>query len=103
MDEKIYNKKSHRYVTVNGTQYKKLINEGYRVNEDDQLSPPKIITNKNIIELPSKYVKIHEIFNNEILLSNLDPKDLLSLYLTSKDVADNLNNIVKPKISYKSK
>src|SRR5260221_13384495 len=83
--DKIYNKKSKRFITINGAQYNKLIKKGYTINKKGQLSLPDIKSSSSIT--------INEVLNNPSFLLSFEPKDLLSLSLTNKDIANKLNNI----------
>lgn len=40
MSDKIYNKKTHRYLKKNSAYYKKLVSEGWHMNDKGEFSPP---------------------------------------------------------------
>lgn len=80
--EKIYNNHSKRYLTKNGVQYKKLISQGFYV-ENNQLYAPK-----------TKQSTFTTIVNNDVLeniIMEVSIVDLVSLYLTNKDIHNKLN------------
>ena len=91
MESKIYNKKSKRMLTVGGTQYNQLLKQGYNINQTGELSPPKSVI-KMLTSLSNKYGEIKNIISNIKLWEHLPPKDLLSLYLSNKDIEHELNN-----------
>lgn len=114
---KIYNKKSKRSIIVGGAQYKKLLKDGFKVNQTGELSPPQKLTTspqksatspqkliispqvtvtkspQKLIMSPDKSVNtdIKNIIAHTQLLELLSPKDLLSLYLSNKDIVNELN------------
>lgn len=81
---KIYNKKSKRTLLVGGAQYKKLLNSGFTVNQNGELSPP----HQPVVVIPPD-ADIKTIVS--VLLPYLSPKDLLSLYLSNIEVENELN------------
>jgi hypothetical protein len=40
MENKIYNKKTHRYLKKNSAYYKRLVNDGWHMNDKGEFSPP---------------------------------------------------------------
>lgn len=81
---KIYNKKSKRTLLVGGAQYKKLLNSGFTVNQNGELSPP----HKPVVVIqPDADIKTIV----SVLLPYLSPKDLLALYLSNIEVENELN------------
>jgi serine/threonine protein kinase len=111
MSQSILNVKSKRQVTINGQQYKKLLKKGYYV-ENNQLLPPKstiVITTQpktvktkktvtfpqNVVTgvspivtpIPSPKSPVEKVFESDIvnkIIQELEPLDLLSLYLSNK-------------------
>lgn len=94
MDNKIYNKKSKRWVTVNGNQYNKLLKGGWRINDQYQLSPPKNST-QSLSKKSITYIEknINDVLSTQLVMY-LSPNDLLSLYLSSKENQVMLNSSV---------
>ncbi len=83
---KIYNKKSKRTLLIGGAQYKKLLNSGFTVNKNGELSPP----HKPAVVIPPD-ADIKTIVS--VLLPYLSPKDLLALYLSNIEVENELNTV----------
>ena len=75
MERKVLNLESKRQLTINGQQYNKLIKNGYQIDKDGNLYLPK---------LKSPIYKVMETNIMNKILSTLEPKDLLALYLTDK-------------------
>lgn len=90
MSQTVYNIKTKRQVTINGQQYKKLIKEGYYVDQN-QLHPPRLKTSgatpvvTPIVSPKSPAEKVFESTIVEQIIRELEPLDLLSLYLTNKE------------------
>lgn len=124
METKIYNNVSGRYVQIDGQQYKKLLKEGYYINNNQlttdistkssKISSPKSVksTSKSVksskkstkkttkewvkksdvkipvtpLLLPSPLKSMYQkdVFIN--VVKDLTPNDILSLYISNKDV-----------------
>jgi len=86
--DKILNKKSNRFIQVNGQRYKTLVKQGYYVNKCILLEPTIINDIKNDIQ---------KVFSQKVstpILLALEPKYLLSLYITDKQ----FNYFNKPEV-----
>jgi tRNA A-37 threonylcarbamoyl transferase component Bud32 len=90
MSQTVYNIKTKRQVTINGQQYKKLIKEGYYVDQN-QLHPPRLKTFGStpvVTPIASPKSPAEKVFESTIveqIIRELEPLDLLSLYLTNKE------------------
>jgi len=99
--DKIYNKKSKRSLIVGGAQYKKLLKDGYKVNQNGELSPPHLKSPiksppiKTPVKSPVNVISLNSdiktIIGHTALIEHLSPKDLLSLYLSNKEIVNELN------------
>lgn len=92
MSDKVYNVESKRFITIHGQRYKDYIKKGYTVNHSQLLPPLKTIDTP--VPSPSK-IPEQKVFESTMLntiVKELEPHDLLSLYLTNKDTAINLNH-----------
>jgi tRNA A-37 threonylcarbamoyl transferase component Bud32 len=80
---KIYNKKSKRWLQVNGTQYNKLLKSGFTVNNNGELSPPN----------SKKQVKVLEDIEKDIEedIRKNDKKEI------KKDISKDINNDISKK------
>lgn len=63
---KIYNKKSKRWLQVDGAQYNKLLKSGFTVNNNGELSPPN----------SKKQVKVLKKIEDEIVKDVKDVKEI---------------------------
>lgn len=91
--EKVYNKKTKRYINKNSAHYNKLINNGWTLNKNE-LFPPKIEvlspTNMKKQSKKTPLKTIGNVFSTNFII-HLSPNDLLSLYLSSKEHQQLLN------------
>lgn len=110
-NEKIYNTYSKRFLTKNGQQYKKLIDSGYYVENNKLYAPKKTttkptstpkqktkqwiekkqVTSEPVKKLTSLNTIIKPTLNH--ILKELSVQDLLSLYITDKEIHNILNNL----------
>lgn len=84
MSDNIFNVQTKRNIKINGQRYKNLIKQGYIV-ENNKLLPP-------FIDSPIKKYLTENIALPIIM--ELDPPDLLALYLTNKNQFSYFNNFV---------
>jgi len=82
--DKIYNVSSKRMVTVNGLQYKKLLKEGYYVEQNQLIAPTKV---KNPVESTKIITPVisYELPNDMIgeIINHTKTSDLLALCQTN--------------------
>jgi hypothetical protein len=110
MESKIYNTVSKRYLQIDGQQYKNLLNQGYYIDSNNQLTSDIISKSKKspITIKSSKKSKtktwvvkssvktkspikspINTLYKTDAFINvvrNLTPNDILSLYISNKDV-----------------
>ena len=120
-NNKIYNKKSHRFVEKESQYYKKLIRDGWHVNQQNELSPPKqsnsnvaalgVQSNINVAAQVKESNVVAQVKNDVVVVKNivptetipvtsimqplalyLAPNDLLSLYVSNKENQIALND-----------
>lgn len=111
--EKIFNNHSNRFLTKNGAQYKKLISQGFYLKDNQMYSPEKSkspqktlkivsknrnkkqsIEKKEAIHIESNPVTFETVLDPTLnnVLNKLEINDLLSLYITNKEIHDRLND-----------
>lgn len=98
----LYNTETNRYIKVNGRLYNSLTKKGYYIDNNGNLNPPKPKSPKS----PKTYVYVKKIKKNPIetlkietmtiepILLALEPKDLLSLYITNKQIKFNTHTLL---------
>src|SRR5438445_8558700 len=103
MTDKVYNVESKRFIKVHGQRYKEYLKKGYHVQQNQLLPPIKtIVKTPSPLKLSTKSPE-QKVFESSIIntiVKELEPKDLLSLFLTNKDTTINLN--FQPSLNYLS-